>query len=403
MPAARPEGDGTRITTPDEPVKVLLVGTSTEFGGMERIICQLGAELVSRDWTVRLLFPESESSGKISALCTEVGISSSFVPSAAVDVGSDTSVFQIRDFFRIVRGAAPRIVHLNYGESFISLKQVLAVRLAGSVCVVNLHGISPWNKRSLRKRVATFFASRLCEKVLVNSAATRRAAQRAGVPSGKLEIVHCGIPPANALLGREEARRELDLPPDAFIVASAGRLIRQKRMDEVIRAVAEMPPSGRPVLHAVAGEGEERANLEALAKRSGAPVRFLGYLPSLAAFYAAADVFVLPSEGEAFGLVYVEAAQHGLPSIGVDQGGVPDVISDGESGFLVPANDHQALVNALVALRDTPGLSQRMGEAARERAREHFTLDRMADRVTGIYRLLHVTGAALYLILPLLP
>jgi len=137
----------------------------------------------------------------------------------------------------------------------------------------------------------------------------------------------------------------------------------------------------------VGGSGPERNVLEGrAAELLGARAIFLGQVPDKLDLYAACDVFALPSHMEGFGLVYVEAAFHGVPSIGARVGGVPDAVIDGETGLLVPVGDPDALANAIGRLRDDPALRARLGEAARARAYAEFTMDRLADRYERIFR-----------------
>jgi glycosyltransferase involved in cell wall biosynthesis len=108
-------------------------------------------------------------------------------------------------------------------------------------------------------------------------------------------------------------------------------------------------------------------------------------VPDTADLYAASDLFALPSYLEGFGLVYVEAAFHGVPSIGADMGGTREAILDGETGLLVPPGDRAALAGAIQRLRDDAVLRRRFGAAARARARARFAPARMADEYAAVF------------------
>ncbi len=127
----------------------------------------------------------------------------------------------------------------------------------------------------------------------------------------------------------------------------------------------------------IVGEGDAREDLEAYAARRGVAdaLIFHGGLSdeSLARRYADADVFVMPSEREGFGLVFTEAMARGLPCVGVAAGAVPEVIENGVSGLLVPPGDGDALADALRTLVENPRLRMRLGAAARHRFEEEFT------------------------------
>jgi glycosyltransferase involved in cell wall biosynthesis len=138
----------------------------------------------------------------------------------------------------------------------------------------------------------------------------------------------------------------------------------------------------------IAGDGPERASLEALARRR-LPGRamFLGHLADHADLYAASDVFAMPTHDsrESFGLVYIEAAFHAIPSIGTRVGGIPEAILDGQTGLLVPPHAPDQLSAALERLRIDVDLRARLGRAAQTRANDRFTVRRMADRYEEIY------------------
>ena len=106
---------------------------------------------------------------------------------------------------------------------------------------------------------------------------------------------------------------------------------------------------------------------------AGTPTVFTGYLggEELAAAYASADVFAFPSTTETLGLVALESMASGVPVVGADAGGIPFVVDDGRTGFLVPPGDVDALTGRLEQLVADPGLRARMGAAVREDAEQH--------------------------------
>jgi glycosyltransferase involved in cell wall biosynthesis len=111
--------------------------------------------------------------------------------------------------------------------------------------------------------------------------------------------------------------------------------------------------------------------------------RVLGRVPlnAMASLYEAASLLCLPSRHEPFGIAFVEAMHHALPLIGTDLGAIPDLISPGENGLLVPAADPAALAGALGLLLADPATMQRMGGQSLARARDRYTWDRVGDRL----------------------
>ena len=116
-------------------------------------------------------------------------------------------------------------------------------------------------------------------------------------------------------------------------------------------------------------------------------VRFLGHVDDVPALLSALDLVVLPStEREGFPLALTEAAMAGRPAIASRLGGIPEIIEDRRTGLLVPPRDAPALAGAIVELLSDAELRNRLGEAARMRARERFTSEAMVDQVLAIYR-----------------
>jgi glycosyltransferase involved in cell wall biosynthesis len=184
------------------------------------------------------------------------------------------------------------------------------------------------------------------------------------------------------------ARPPLEGPPT---VAYAGRLVRKKGVDVLLRAFASVTavePAARLV---VAGDGPERAALERLAVELGLGSRlsFAGHRPraELDRLLGSAWVQVVPSRWEdPFPNVAVEAMMRGTAVIASGWGGVTEIVRDGVSGLLVPPNDPAALAGALARILGDRAMAERMGAEAREFALAELTEDRFLDRFEQIYR-----------------
>ena len=112
---------------------------------------------------------------------------------------------------------------------------------------------------------------------------------------------------------------------------------------------------------------------------------FAGFRKNIADFYAAMDVSVLTSLSEGLSIVVLESMSHGLPVVVTAVGGNPEIVVDGQTGFLVPPKDPQAFASRVVALLQDPALRRRMGEAGRRRIEEHFRMDKTASEYLAIY------------------
>ncbi len=369
----------------DQPRKLLLLTTAGGgIGGTELMAVGLARQFVARGWAVRNIFPQTPQSDSLLAQCAVQRVPAE--TSAAIRaVQHKRTLRDILALRSLVRRSKPDVINLHYGVSHIGFKDVLAVRLAGrSRCVVTVH--HPIPLESNRTRVMTRLGGLLSHAVVVNSHATRGVLLEAGVPAHKIRVILCGVPVPLKLPTRAEARARLGLAPDLFVVSTLARLVPEKAIGDLIEAAAHVSDPHSALRLVIAGDGPQRPTLEALATAQlGQRALFLGHVPDTADLYAAADVFALPSHMEGFGLVYVEAAFHGVPSIGTDVGGVPDAIADEETGLLVPPGDIPTLTKAIARLRDDPDLRRRLGDAARARAHREFTESRMADQYVKVF------------------
>lgn len=197
-----------------------------------------------------------------------------------------------------------------------------------------------------------------------------------GVPGGRVVVTPNGVDldrfrPVDP--GPWRRRLGLERRP---VVLSAGRLVRRKGFDTLLRAFAALPGTLSNAALVIAGDGPDRGRLEALARGLRVPARFLGRVPDgdLPALYSAADLFVLAAreepggDVEGFGLVLLEAAACGVPAVACRSGGVPDAVDDGVSGLLVPPDDPPALAAAMARVLSDGSLRRWLSCGARARA-----------------------------------
>jgi phosphatidyl-myo-inositol dimannoside synthase len=200
--------------------------------------------------------------------------------------------------------------------------------------------------------------------------------------------------PADAAT-RAKTRQQFGLEPDRPLLLGLSRLVPRKGFDVLIDAIARIDLD---VHLAIGGGGRDRERLERRVRqhRIEHRVTFLGRVPDedLAALYASADVFAMLCradrwgglEAEGFGVVFLEAAGCGVPSVAGRGGGSHEAVADGETGFVVPPRDVGAVRDALVRLLVDDDLRARMGEAARRRAVDEFRYERIVDRLVPLAR-----------------
>jgi len=267
-----------------------------------------------------------------------------------------------------------------------------AARLAGVRGISTFHSLSPLLRRPVY-RAAAVAAGRLARRSIAISEAVRRAVESLGIPRrGSVSVVPYGIDVEGRCLtpaARAAARAKLDLHDDDVAVTVAARLIEGKGHDVVIEAVRAALGDAPTLKLLIAGDGPERAALEARARSlpEGA-ARFLGFVEDTRDLIGASDVVAfptLPSLGEGFGLVALEAMAAGLPVVASDTGALPEVVADERTGIVVPAGSSPALAAALARLARDPSERERLGAAGLERARSDFSLGAMVDRTIAVY------------------
>jgi O-antigen biosynthesis protein len=194
---------------------------------------------------------------------------------------------------------------------------------------------------------------------------------------------------ADAAAERRRLRREFGFAEDHFVFLNVASLHPPKAQRELVRAMATLV-AARPGAKAVlvggaldpAYEREVRREIEAAGLASN--VIIAGHRDDVASFYHAADAFVLPSYWEGWSLALTEAVCAGLPVVASDVGGIPDVVTDGETGILVPPGDVVALTKALDGVLKDTSLRTRLGEEARRRS-ARYTWPGLAARIADLY------------------
>jgi glycosyltransferase involved in cell wall biosynthesis len=358
---------------------LLLICTAPGVGGTERVVLALAKGLVAQGVAVEAVFPEAEGETSARFLADAMG--------AVIQTSSGVRNFQLSRrprhivaLYKLVRSKKSRRINIHFGNNRISIWDVLAIRLAGATrCFASVHHAAPFN--SGKARFATWLASLFCSRVVVTTPALTEIMVQAGIPQRKITEIPLGLDRPGILPSRTEARTALGLPADALIIGSLGRLVSSKGFDDLIAAVALMKPASRAVHLVIGGEGPLEGEIRELARAQlGNRAHVLGRVSDPGLLYAASDLFALASHEEGFGLVFVEAAHHGIPSVAANVGGVSYAIADGVTGILVKHRDLPAMATAMDSLLRDSTERARMGEAARERANREFSVGNLVEQ-----------------------
>ena len=285
---------------------------------------------------------------------------------------------------RRAQGSSPHIIFAGH-PNLAPIAVWMQKKLPRAHAVVIAHGIEVWQPLPLGRRVAI----READVVAGPSSDTiRKLIEVQRVNEARTRLLPWPLNPDFLCLTNTAV---LPLPPafpDGRVILTIGRAAaseQYKGTDDLIRAVSQLG-SEFPDLHLVSiGGGDDLARLQKLADELGAAhnVHFLQHLSreQLAACYARADVFAMPSAGEGFGLVFLEAMAFGKPVVAAACGGALDLIHDGENGLLVPPRDATALIAAMRRLLRDQVLRAALGKKGALVAREKYCFETFEAKV----------------------
>jgi glycosyltransferase involved in cell wall biosynthesis len=376
-------------------IRVLNIITRLERGGAPQALLE----------TIRRMSPEFEidlATGKtddaeldLTQETIDSGIPLIHVPDMRRNPHPIRDIRAIRHLMRIIKDGGYQIVHTHTSKAgFLG-------RVAARLCKVPAVVHSPHGtilEGYFSSAVTQFYT--ILERITapVSQAiiclTEREIDQYLAAKIGQREqyvAIHNGIDIAaysQTTQSRQDVRRSLSIPPEAIVLITVGRLVPVKGQADLIAALPGVLQCHPETILLTVGEGELHDALVGQAKRLGVEtdIRFLGWRTDIANLLGASDIFVLPSLNEGLGLVLIEAMAQRLPAVATRVGGVPEVVMDGETGVLVPAQMPGHMTDALNTLIANPARMRRMGEAGYQRAVAEFSISSTVEQTEHIYR-----------------
>lgn len=209
------------------------------------------------------------------------------------------------------------------------------------------------------------------------------------IPSDRFTVIPNGIDTTRfvPVEDKRALRRTLQLPEDAVIVSNIAFFKPVKNLPLFVEVAADIHRRTPNTHFVLVGEGDERPRIEEAIRRLGLTQAFTlpGRQSNPVGWYQASDVLLMTSLSEAFPLTIVEAAACGAPAVSTAVGGVPDIIRDGETGFLAPPEDKATLTQRLLQLCTDESLRVRMGFQARQRVLREFSQERMLQGYAQLF------------------
>src|SRR5438128_2029368 len=345
------------------------------ISGSEAHLLQLLPDLKRRGWDVRFLMLHEHEAGawEFARVLEDGG-----VPVDAIPMRADVDPVAFSRVLAYLANHRPTILHthLVHADTYGQLAGTIAgipIRLSTK------HGFNEFREGrmfALGDRTIGMLAHR---QIAISRGLARYLADTEGFSESDFEIVHYGIdarPEPGPYTG-EESR---------FLCI--GRLIPIKGHVVLLRAFRQVLDELPDARLDIAGRGPLEHGLKDLARELGlgGAVRFLGHVTPIQTAVEQSFAVVVPSLGEGFGMVALEAMERARPVIAAAIGGLQDPVRDGGTGLLVPAGEAEPLAEAMLALASDPARAAAMGRDARRRALERFPEDRCTERTEEVYR-----------------
>lgn len=303
----------------------------------------------------------------------------------AFDAGS------ARKLDHYVREHKIQILHAHMARDY-PLASYAARRNPGSKLIITRHVLFPLN------RFHSLTLSNVARIIAVSEPVARELRARVSVPAERIVVIPNGISvqrfeQATSLSERLALRGQWKIPEEGSLIGTVGELKPLKGHEEFLRAAAIIRRRLPAAQFLIAGMDTSRSkdNLAALEELiahldlSGS-VHIAGWIDDLASLYRALDVFVSASRTESFGLAIAEAMAAATAVVATKTEGAAEIITNGETGLLVPIGDVEGLAAAVIDLLDDENKRVRLATSARERIRERFSLERMVEETESTYR-----------------
>ena len=269
-------------------------------------------------------------------------------------------------------------------------------RLTIRSVVIYAHGeeLTTWGRGG--KYRAMRFALRHADRVIANSEHTRDTLLAMDVDPERITVIYPGVDVSVFRPGLDTIglRESLGIRSDEKLVFSVGRLSRRKGFDQMIRAVAQLREEGIPVRYVIAGIGQDADYLDSLILQHGLQgiVHRIGGVTEaeLPRWLNACDVFAMPNreingDNEGFGMVFIEAAACGKPSLAGNAGGTGSAVLHGTSGIRVDGTAVQAVADGLRIMLCQPDLAAKLGQRGLDRVNREFAWERVAEKTRELH------------------
>ncbi len=296
----------------------------------------------------------------------------------------ERTIYDRQHFMKALEEFRPELLHAHFATAATDTARELAAKM-GLPFTFTAHRYDIYHKPP------PDFAARVSAAagfITVSNANVRYISETYGIPAGRINVIPCGVD-----TGLFKPSGKKSHIPNIVCVA---RLHPIKNQRLLLEACALLAAKGIDFRCVLVGDGVCRTEIEDVRARLGLErvVELVGAAEQsqVLAWWQRATVAVLTSENEGMPVCLMEAAACGVPSVATAVGGIPELVVEGVTGMIVPPGDKEALAGALERILLDRELAEEMGEAARRRAVEHFSLSRQVDRLLAIWTAIGADG-----------
>ena len=388
------------MATDGRPVKVVRVIARLNMGGPALHVAYLSEGLRERGYDTTLVAGTlARGEDSMSFVAEELGVRVERVPELSREISPLRDLRAILRLAQLIRRERPQILHTHTAKAGAvgRIAALAAGHARPPIIVHTFHGhvlrgyfdpVRAYGFRLLERWLATKTTT-----LIAVSPQVRDDLVRLGVaPREKFTVIRLGIELDERISApdgaRAETRRLLGVPQDAFVVGWIGRMTGVKNTDQVLAALKLLRDRDVDAYLCMVGDGPDRERLERRAHDLGVIKRclFLGYQEEVARFYAAFDGMILTSVNEGTPVSAIESLAAGRPVVATRVGGVPDVVDDGEDGFLVDPGSTEQLADRLEELARNPELREQMGGRGRARVPSRYAVTRLVEDMDRLYK-----------------
>ncbi|MCZ6677022.1 MAG: glycosyltransferase family 4 protein [Candidatus Poribacteria bacterium] len=379
----------------DKQISVLQIITRLDKGGSAEIVLKLAARLDGRTFVTEIISGRTvDPQYPIDAYTKRTGIKVRFLRRLERDVNLYGDLLTIVTLCRLIRQIKPDLVHTHCPKAGTVGR--VAARICGVPIIIHaphghvFYGYFGRITTKLFLLLERLFAPWTDKIITLTELGKNDHVELRVAPPDKFIAIPCGI---NLRKFQQRTttptskRRELGFAEHAPVIGTIGRLISVKGQCDFLNAAVHVVREFPNAAFVLVGSGELRDTLIAQAKelQIDQQTYFLGQRDDIPEILSTFDLFVLPSHNEGLGRVLLEAMAVGKPIVGTTVGGIPEIVEDGVTGFLVPPHAPAQMAAAILRLLRDPKLTHALGKAGKTRVKA-FDLQQMVARTEAIYR-----------------